>query len=369
MAQTRWRTILFTVWLLAGWGVFSIAIAGPPDAGSTGEAKEAKDDSRSPTQLIEGCSGDPKDCEFPCSKIDELLRIVRKGDVSVSYPVSEWSCRTDESCAKSEACLEEGFCEKGRDGICMLGREGCESSKACRLEGRCTATMTGCQAVTDTECAASQFCKKEGRCHLLGGRCVTTDELPSCPPKQVVIDGECHYPKGYDCKKECAEEDLCGALETRLRDDTRKASKPFVVCVESKKQCREWDLCRDEGLCVPRGAQTYSFNKCNGYRFEVCAGTSYDGCGPSRSSCAKSKDCKLVGDCATTLSSNICRPTKIEHCQQATRCKSMGMCGLEDISGGYTCAATKPEHCKESTRCKTHGECVLRGGTCEKPAS
>lgn len=80
-------------------------------------------------------------------------------------------------CGLSVECAQHGRCATAPDGCYANNDQDCGASWDCQLDGLCQFIDGSCAAGTDSDCIASRECKQEGRCRAQGGRCLAPDDL------------------------------------------------------------------------------------------------------------------------------------------------------------------------------------------------
>lgn len=110
--------------------------------------------------FLAGCKlgGADEQCAEACKNVGEC-----------TYERGECVAKSNEDCAKSEAC-KLGFCVQ-KQGKCVA--DPChKEAEVCKYEGRCTWTGGTCTAGTHEECKRSKVCELEGRCVMKLGACI-----------------------------------------------------------------------------------------------------------------------------------------------------------------------------------------------------
>ena len=86
-------------------------------------------------------------------------------------------CRasSDQDCALSKICLEQGFC-KHTQNSCTISSSGCLGTLRCKKFGLCSESRGACIALNDIDCRSSTVCSAEGKCFALSGQCIATNQ-------------------------------------------------------------------------------------------------------------------------------------------------------------------------------------------------
>lgn len=213
--------------------------------------------------------------ETICTTTNAILEMLGCNSVE---PEEEIECYSDESCKKTENCVNNK---------CVVDKEHCDYTEDCENHEEC-----------DLE---------SGDCRPLDGRCSSDSH---CSTPTSICNTETH-----ECI-ECLTEDHCELWENC---DDKECIEDEDHC-RNNSECEQWELCIDEtGDCVNDEDHCYITEECNVESYWTCDLESGDCYVPS-GRCRYNSDCVWEEDekycenpsheCVECIVDNHCPPEK-----------------------------------------------------------
>jgi len=223
-------------------------------------------------------------------------------------------------CAHVMNCPEarpKGLTDAEALAACTFHCEGFEPKvRACYLAAPCIdlpiiteLSAQGCAGMAPRDCVDDRLCLDEGQCMLAKGQCIQT-RASVAGSRMCTATGRCG---GRGNSRECREADVCRD-EGRCRRGKISRYADSTSCLASGSGCAKTEACRKDGLCGvhPRWAQ----------------------CVPTAGGCARSEVCKESGRCGVRKFGGSAPPSYKDlkcvvnagGCRRSEACKRFGQC-------------------------------------------